>query len=41
MGVVGEELASTATEVLDFSLIKNLKLTERQELRFTIDFFNI
>lgn len=25
----------------DFSLIKNLKLTERQELRFTTDFFNI
>jgi len=25
----------------DFSLIKNFKLTERQELRFTTDFFNI
>jgi hypothetical protein len=25
----------------DFSLIKNFKLTERQELRFTADFFNI
>jgi hypothetical protein len=25
----------------DFSLIKNLKLTERQSLRFTTDFFNI
>jgi hypothetical protein len=25
----------------DFSLIKNIKLTERQELRFTSDFFNI
>ncbi len=25
----------------DFSLIKNLRLTERQSLRFTADFFNI
>jgi hypothetical protein len=25
----------------DFSLIKNFKITERQELRFTTDFFNI
>ena len=25
----------------DFSLIKNFKLTERQSLRFTTDFFNI
>lgn len=25
----------------DFSIIKNFKLTERQELRFTTDFFNI
>ena len=25
----------------DFSLIKNIKLTERQQLRFTTDFFNI
>jgi hypothetical protein len=25
----------------DFSLIKNVKLTERQSLRFTSDFFNI
>jgi hypothetical protein len=25
----------------DFSLIKNLKLTERQRLRFTTDFFNV
>ena len=25
----------------DFSLIKNLRLTERQSLRFTTDFFNI
>jgi hypothetical protein len=25
----------------DFSLIKNFTLTERQELRFTADFFNI
>jgi hypothetical protein len=25
----------------DFSLIKNFKMTERQELRFTTDFFNI
>ncbi len=25
----------------DFSLIKNFKITERQELRFTADFFNI
>ncbi len=25
----------------DFSLIKNIKLTERQQLRFTSDFFNI
>jgi len=25
----------------DFSLIKNIKITERQSLRFTTDFFNI
>ena len=25
----------------DFSLIKNFKITERQQLRFTTDFFNI
>ena len=25
----------------DFSLIKNFKFTERQELRFTVDFFNL
>ncbi|MGC2234004.1 MAG: hypothetical protein WBA09_21070, partial [Candidatus Acidiferrum sp.] len=25
----------------DFSLIKNIKLTERQSLRFTTDFFNL
>ena len=25
----------------DFALIKNIKITERQELRFTSDFFNI
>jgi hypothetical protein len=25
----------------DFALIKNIKITERQQLRFTADFFNI
>ena len=36
-----QHLSRTFQQNWDFSLIKNFRITERQELRFTTDFFNI